>query len=99
MSQPRIAREELVEEARRLLGSLDEGQMSATAYDTAWVARVPGPSQAAEPLFPAAYDWLLRNQHSDGSWGAEIAFPHDRVISTLAALLALDSSGYRRDES
>jgi len=73
--------------------------MSATAYDTAWVARVPKPGTLDEPLFPAAYDWLLQNQHADGSWGAEIPFAHDRVISTLAALVTLARTGYRQDES
>jgi halimadienyl-diphosphate synthase len=99
MTQPRIAREELAEEARRLLASLDEGEMAATAYDTAWVARVPDPILADRPLYLAAYDWVLRNQHSDGSWGSDLPFAHDRVISTLAALITLVSSSYRRPES
>ncbi|MBM2810145.1 MAG: SQHop cyclase protein [Chloroflexi bacterium] len=91
--------QDLAVEAERLLEGLGEGSMSETAYDTAWVARVPNPDVTGEPLFPAAYDWLLRNQHEDGSWGAEIAFPHDRIISTLAALITLAESDYRRDES
>lgn len=99
MRQSRTLREQLVDEARALLGSLGEGSMSETAYDTAWVARLSNPSAPEEPLFPAAYDWLLRNQHPDGSWGAEIAFAHDRVISTLAALTTLARSPFRRQES
>jgi hypothetical protein len=99
MTQSRIARDELVEEARRLLASLRDGEMSATAYDTAWVARVPDPILPDRPLYPAAYDWVLRNQHPDGSWGSAVPFPHDRVISTLAALITLVSSNYRRAES
>ncbi len=99
MPETQIARQDLIEEARHLLASLGEGTMSETAYDTAWVARVPNPSRPDEPLFPSTYDWLLRNQHADGSWGAEIPFAHDRLISTLAALVALASSSYRRPES
>ena len=94
-----ISRQDLIEEARRLLSSLGEGTMSECAYDTAWVARIPNPNRPEEPLFPATYDWLLRNQHSDGSWGAEILFAHDRLICTLAALVTLASSQYRRVES
>lgn len=94
-----ISHSGLVEEARRLLDSLEEGSMSETAYDTAWVARVPNPDNPQEPLFPAAFDWLLRAQRADGSWGAEIPFAHDRVISTLASLITLAGSSYRREEA
>jgi halimadienyl-diphosphate synthase len=73
--------------------------MSQSAYDTAWVARISNQNAREEPLFPAAYDWLLQDQRPDGSWGAEIVFAHDRVVSTLAALLTLATSGYRRQES
>src|SRR4051812_26550511 len=99
MSESRISREELVQEARGLLSSLGDGSMSATPYDTAWAARTHIPDIPDEPLFPAAYDWLLRNQHADGSWGSEIPFAHDRVMSTMAALVALASSSYRLEAS
>jgi len=99
MPQTHISRQDLIEEARSVLSNLGEGTMSETAYDTAWVARIPNPSKPDEPLFPAAYDWLLKNQHADGSWGAQIPFAHDRLISTLAALVALSGSPYRRAES
>ncbi len=99
MPETQLSRQDLIEEARRLLGNLGEGAMSETAYDTAWVARVPNPHHPDEPLFPATYDWLLRNQHPDGSWGAEIPFAHDRLICTLAALVTLAGSSYRRGES
>src|SRR5437588_12224738 len=84
-----ISPDQLVYEAERLVDSLDEGQMSSTAYDTAWVARVRQPGAPEQPAFPLAIRWFLRNQHTDGSWGAEINFPHDRLICTLAALVAL----------
>jgi halimadienyl-diphosphate synthase len=94
-----ISRQDLIDEARRLLASLGEGTMSETAYDTAWVARVPDTKKPGEPLFPAAYDWLLKHQHADGSWGAALPFAHDRLICTLAALVTLTASSYRRAES
>jgi halimadienyl-diphosphate synthase len=94
-----IAIEDIKAEASQLLASLGEGSMSPCAYDTAWVARLTRPDAPNEPLFPESFDWLLRNQHEDGSWGAEIDFAHDRVISTLSALVALASSQYRQDEA
>ncbi len=65
------------------------GLMMPTAYDTAWLARVPAEHNFSVPAFPEALDWLKQNQRHDGSWGAEIEYIHDRVISTLAAILAL----------
>lgn len=61
--------------------------MDSTAYDTAWVARVK--SSEGSAAFPAAIDWLRTHQQGDGSWGGPIGFPHDRIISTLAAIVAL----------
>jgi halimadienyl-diphosphate synthase len=63
--------------------------MSETAYDTAWLARVPDPTDHARRAFPTTIDWLVRHQHADGSWGGRVAVVHDRVVSTLAAVLAL----------
>lgn len=95
-----IALEDLTAEAAKLLDSLGEGSMSPCAYDTAWVARLRQPDNPDEPLFPASFDWLLRNQHADGSWGAEIPFAHDRVICTMSALVALAAAGpHRHDEA
>jgi halimadienyl-diphosphate synthase len=65
------------------------GLMKPTAYDTAWLARIPAEHDFSVPAFPEALDWLRQNQNEDGSWGAEIEYVHDRVISTLATILAL----------
>ncbi len=94
-----LERDDLIAEARRLLSSLDVPNMSPSAYDTAWVARLPSPADPQLPRFPGAFDWLLQNQKPDGSWGAELAFAHDRVVCTLGALLTLATSSYRRQES
>jgi halimadienyl-diphosphate synthase len=69
------------------------GLMKPTAYDTAWLARVPAEHDSSAPAFPEALTWLRQNQHSDGSWGAEIEYVHDRVISTLVTILALTEWG------
>src|SRR5262249_27678718 len=80
-------RERLAAEGERLAGQVAQGDMSSTAYDTAWVARLREPD--GRPAFPAAAAWLRERQQADGSWGGPIALPHDRVISTLAAIVAL----------
>ncbi len=77
---------------RKLLGELDHQVILGTAYDTAWVARVSNGKKSA-PAFPCTLDWLRQNQNPDGSWGGEIEYYHDRVISTVAALVALTEQG------
>lgn len=75
------------------------GLMKPTAYDTAWLARIPAEHNFRVPAFPEALGWLRQNQNPDGSWGAEIEYVHDRVISTLVAILALAEWGEdSRDE-
>lgn len=66
-----------------------DGWIKPTVYDTTWLARVPSEHDGSKPAFPKALDWLRQSQRSDGSWGAEIEYVHDRVVSTLSALLAL----------
>lgn len=80
---------DLKSDARQLLGELDRVTMSNTAYDTAWVARVPEGNGSSAPAFPEALEWLRRRQYPDGSWGSGIAYYHDRIISTLAAVVTL----------
>lgn len=63
------------------------GEMSSSAYDTAWAARVT--DQGGKPLFPECIQWLLENQNPDGSWGSQVVNYHDRIISTLSAVMAL----------
>ncbi len=77
----------------QLLRSLkrDSSSMDSVAYDTSWIARL-------SPLYPGqgfdeALPWLRERQHGDGSWGGEILHYHDRVISTLAAMIALHTAG------
>jgi halimadienyl-diphosphate synthase len=77
--------------------SISEGKTSGTAYDTAWTARIT--DGRGTPLFPECVKWLLENQKEDGSWGGQILNYHDRIISTLSALLALkeiDKKNYSR---
>lgn len=73
--------------AHDLLKRVGGGTMSSLAYDTAWVARL---GEVDRELGDSALDWLRANQLENGSWGArEVFYYHDRLISTLAAMIAL----------
>ncbi|MDQ2806566.1 MAG: hypothetical protein M3Z04_06560 [Chloroflexota bacterium] len=69
----------------------------AGAYDTAWLAalRDSADDSTAHPLFPQSLEWLTTHQHADGSWGAPWPYYHDRLLSTLRAVLTLHSWGRR----
>ncbi|CAI0409191.1 unnamed protein product [Linum tenue] len=80
-------------------------ELSASPYDTAWVAMVPSPAAAASraPSFPGCLSWILKNQHSDGSWGLQPVHSRDPTLmkdtlsSTLACILALKRWGIGDD--
>jgi halimadienyl-diphosphate synthase len=63
------------------------GILNGAAYDTAWAARIT--DQHGNSVFPECVRWLLENQSPDGSWGSQVLNYHDRVISTLSAIMAL----------
>jgi hypothetical protein len=65
------------------------GLMSPAAYDTAWLARVPKENDSSVPAYPEALAWLREIQRPEGSWGSDIDYAHDRIISTLSAIIAL----------
>lgn len=94
--------EDLEFQIQSLLESLGEGHghIDGVAYDTAWGARLAlrYPGQG----FEKSLEWLRRNQYADGTWGAPLVHYHDRYISTLAAIVALqealkEGSGQPRD--
>ncbi len=85
----RVERRHLLSAARQLVAGLRDGTVSETAYDTAIVARLVAAHDPRRPAFPATGEWLRRHQHADGSWGGRIATGHDRLVSTLAALVRL----------
>jgi halimadienyl-diphosphate synthase len=91
--------EQMVSSIVNEIGLARNGLMRPTAYDTAWLARISAEHDSSVPAFPEALDWLRQNQNHDGSWGAEVEYVHDRVISTLATILALANwSGDGQDE-
>ncbi|XP_040384790.1 syn-copalyl diphosphate synthase-like, partial [Oryza brachyantha] len=84
---------------RAALRSMTGGEVSISAYDTAWVAmvgRVDGGGDG--PQFPSCLEWILENQLGDGSWGEPGFFMAcDRVICTLACVVALRTWRVRPD--
>jgi halimadienyl-diphosphate synthase len=77
----------------KLIDEIGPGNMGSTAYDTAWAARL---GEIDWNLSSQALAWLAENQLPDGSWGARMPFyHHDRVLCTLAAMIALTYRGRR----
>ncbi len=81
------------EDARELVQGLDQ-RMGPSSYDISWMARLT-PS-IKNDHWVDLLDWLLENQRSDGSWGGEIIYYHDRIICTLIAAIALRENGRRQ---
>jgi halimadienyl-diphosphate synthase len=77
----------------QLIDEIGPGHMASTAYDTAWAARLGDIDPA---LSNRALIWLTKNQLPDGTWGASAPmYYHDRVVCTLAAMIALAYRGQR----
>ena len=77
----------------QLIEEIGPGHMASTAYDTAWVARL---GEIDWGVSSKALSWLAENQLPDGSWGASAPmYYHDRVLCTLAAMIALSYRGRR----
>lgn len=77
----------------KLIDEIGPGHMGSTAYDTAWAARL---GEIDWDISSKALYWLAENQLPDGSWGAPAPmYYHDRVICTLAAMIALTHRGRR----
>ncbi|KAL5860226.1 hypothetical protein ACOSQ4_001522 [Xanthoceras sorbifolium] len=90
---------ERVETIKEILGSMGDGEISISAYDTAWVALVEDINGSGAPQFPSSLEWIANNQLSDGSWGDDIIFfAHDRLINTLACVVALKTWNINQDK-
>lgn len=78
---------DLINKAQQLISGIQVGEMSSTAYDTSWFLRLR--AEDGSLRFPSTYDWVVNNQHKDGSWGGTFETFHDRLVSTLAVVNAL----------
>ncbi|KAI5067268.1 hypothetical protein GOP47_0017796 [Adiantum capillus-veneris] len=82
--------QEWIETIKGMFQKMTFGEISISAYDTAWVAMVPSLSGLSGPQFPKCLNWIINNQFTDGSWGdKELFLAYDRVCSTVACLVAL----------
>lgn len=80
----------------QLVEEIGPGHMGSTAYDTAWAARL---GEIEPEISKRSLAWLAEHQLPDGSWGAPAPlYYHDRVLSTLAAMLALTYRGRREHD-
>lgn len=82
---------DLKAQARELLRQ-PSGRMNASPYDTAWLARLSDDNGQSQ-RWPELVDWLLDHQWPDGSWGGQVEYYHDRILCTLATIIALKECG------
>ena len=79
-----------VDTVKSILSSMGDGEISASAYDVAWVAMVKDVNGTNTPQFPSSLQWIINNQLEDGSWGDKYFFStYDRILNTLACIIAL----------
>ncbi|KAM3373697.1 ent-copalyl diphosphate synthase 5 [Capsicum galapagoense] len=91
---------EHIDGVRSMLRSMEEGEISVSAYDTAWVGLVKDLKGSENPQFPSSLQWIANNQLPDGSWGdSDIFLVYDRIINTLACVIALKSWNLHPDKS
>ncbi|KAK8555395.1 hypothetical protein V6N13_045927 [Hibiscus sabdariffa] len=90
---------EHVDNIKSMLGSMEDGEISCSAYDAAWVALIEDVNGSGSPQFPSTLQWIANNQLPNGSWGDEHVFlAHDRLINTLACVVALKTWNVHRDK-
>nr|BAD91286.1 putative copalyl diphosphate synthase [Scoparia dulcis] len=91
---------EMVKTIRGMLRSMEDGEITVSPYDTAWVALVEDIGGSGTPQFPSSLEWISNNQLPDGSWGDGATFSaHDRIINTLACVIALRTWNMHSDKS
>ncbi len=74
---------------------LDDPQpIQPTDYDTCWAARLTNPDGSL--AHPRLMSHLMGRQHPDGSWGSQIPYVHDRLLTTLAVVLLIARFGSRQ---
>ncbi|PIN03008.1 Copal-8-ol diphosphate hydratase [Handroanthus impetiginosus] len=84
--------DEFIDYIKNLLGSMDDGRISISPYDTAWIALIRDLKGRNIPQFPSSLEWISSNQLPDGSWGDKSFFlAYDRLLNTLACVVALRS--------
>ena len=70
-----------------------EGRVESTVYDTAYLVLIAD----QYPEFKGATDYIRDTQHADGSWGSAYFHVYDRMVNTVAAMIALRKTGATSD--
>ncbi|KAL0330185.1 UNVERIFIED_CONTAM: (+)-copalyl diphosphate synthase 3, chloroplastic [Sesamum radiatum] len=92
--------EEYIGSIKMMLSTIDEGRISVSPYDTAWIALIKDVDGRGTPQFPSCLEWIAQHQLPDGSWGDERYFcAYDRLVNTLACVVALRSWNVHADKS
>ncbi|OMP06240.1 Terpenoid cyclases/protein prenyltransferase alpha-alpha toroid, partial [Corchorus capsularis] len=90
---------ERIDTIKAMLSSMEDGEISSSAYDAAWVALIEDVNGSWNPQFPSSLEWIANNQLPDGSWGDRRFFmAHDRLINTLACVIALKKWDVHQDK-
>ncbi|CAI9095159.1 OLC1v1031038C2 [Oldenlandia corymbosa var. corymbosa] len=76
---------------RWMLSTFEDGRITISPYDTAWVALIENVDGSGSPQFPSSIEWIAKNQMFDGSWGDPHYSVYDRLLNTLACVVALRS--------
>ncbi|CAK7345764.1 unnamed protein product [Dovyalis caffra] len=88
-----------VEAIRTMLWSMDDGEISISAYNTAWVGLIKDANGSGNPQFLSCLEWIASNQLPDGSWGdADVFSAYDRLLNTLACVIALKTWNLHPDK-
>nr|AFU61897.1 labd-13-en-8-ol diphosphate synthase [Salvia sclarea] len=89
--------EESIEYVQNLLMTSGDGRISVSPYDTAVIALIKDLKGRDAPQFPSCLEWIAHHQLADGSWGDEFFCIYDRILNTLACVVALKSWNLQSD--
>lgn len=84
---------QMIKRAQELLNLSGKSSVSDSPYDASWVLRSRVLDKVHEQQ---VLEGLLKAQKADGSWGARLFYIHDRVVNTLAVVVALAELGLER---
>ncbi|XP_047943794.1 peregrinol diphosphate synthase TPS1, chloroplastic-like isoform X2 [Salvia hispanica] len=90
---------DLISCTKSLLSTIEDGRISVSPYDTAWVALIRNIDGIEIPQFPSSLEWVAQHQHLDGSWGDEqLVNVYDRLVNTIACVIALKTWNVHDDK-
>ncbi|KAI3807367.1 hypothetical protein L1987_23295 [Smallanthus sonchifolius] len=89
-----------IDSIKTIFKSMDDGKISPSAYDTAWVALIEDVDEPnGGPKSPLSLQWIVNHQLPDGSWGEPFMFSaFDGLLNTLVCVIALTSWNIHPDK-